>query len=191
MLMTRRAVALLLAAILIEPLATSPDAWADGATDYIRARIERIYDLLGSSGTGAAPDRQAAARQTLDEMFDWTEMGKRSLGKYWQERAPAERTEFVELFGTLFQRTYLSRIELADRERFQYLGETVDGDSAIVKTVVVTQKGRRIPVDYVARRAGDQWRVHDLSVGGTSLIDNYRAQFTTLIARSSYEDLIQ
>ena len=64
-------------------------------------------------------------------------------------------------------------------------------DSAIVRTVVVTPKGRSIPVDYVARRAGTQWKVHDLSIGGTSLVDNYRAQFTALVARSSYQDLIQ
>jgi hypothetical protein len=46
-------------------------------------------------------------------------------------------------------------------------------------------------VDYVARRAGDQWKVHDLSVSGTSLVNNYRAQFTTLVTRSSYQDLVQ
>jgi phospholipid transport system substrate-binding protein len=83
----------------------------------------------------------AAARATLDEMFNWAEMGKQSLGQYWQERSPAERAEFVQLFTTLFQRTYLSRIEVADRGGFQYLGETSDGDVVIVKTVVVTQKG--------------------------------------------------
>ena len=48
-------------------------------------------------------------------MFDWTEMGRRSLGPYWNERTEAERAEFVRLFAALFQRTYLSRIELADR----------------------------------------------------------------------------
>ena len=187
----RRVLASVLAAILLGPIGGSSVALANGATEYIRARIERIYDLLGSSGTAASAERQAAARGTLDEMFDWTEMGTRSLGPYWQERTPAERAEFVQLFAALFQRTYLSRIGLADRERFQYLGETRDGDSAIVKTVVVTRKGRQIPVDYVARRAGDQWRVHDLSVGGTSLVNNYRAQFTTLVARSSYGDLVR
>lgn len=196
--MTRRVLGLgpLLAVLFVLPIGRSPAAQvpvapSDDATGYIRARIERIYDLLGTSETGAAPDRQAAARQTLDELFDWTEMGRRALGRYWKERTPGERTEFVGLFASLFQRTYLSRIGMADRERFQYLGEAREGDSAIVKTVVVTRRGRQIPVDYVARRAGDQWRVHDLSVGGTSLVDNYRAQFTTLIARSSYQDLIQ
>jgi phospholipid transport system substrate-binding protein len=153
--MTRCVLALVLAAILVVSPGLSPAALANSATDYIRVRIERIYDLLGSAGSAATPDRMAAARATLDEMFDWAEMGKQTLGQYWQERSPAERAEFVQLFATLFQRTYLSRIEVADRERFQYLGETSDGDAAIVKTVVVTQKGAQIPVDYVARRAGD------------------------------------
>lgn len=190
--MTRCVLALVLAAILVVAPGLSPAALADSATDYIRARIERIYDLLGSAGSSAAPDHMAAARATLDEMFNWAEMGKQSLGQYWQERSPAERAEFVQLFATLFQRTYLSRIEVADRGGFQYLGETSDGDVVIVKTVVVTQKGGQIfPVDYVARRAGDQWKVHDLSVSGTSLVNNYRAQFTTLVARSSYQELVQ
>jgi ABC-type transporter MlaC component len=189
--MTRRVLVPLLAVLFILPLGRSSVAVMTDATEYIRARIERIYDLLGSAGTAPPPDRRAAARRTLDEMFDWTEMGKRSLGQYWDQRTPDERTEFVQLFAALFQRTYLSRIGMADRERFQYLGETQDGDTATVKTVVVTKKGRQIPVDYVARRAGDQWKVHDLSVSGTSLVDNYRAQFTTLVARSSYQDLIQ
>jgi ABC-type transporter MlaC component len=189
--LTRRVLTPLLALTLAMAMDPPHPAGAAGATEYLRTRIERIYDLLGTSGKTAPPDRQAAARRTLDEIFDWNEMGRRSLGQYWQQRTPAERTEFVRLFSALFQRTYLSRIELADRSRFQYLGESAEGDTATVKTVVVTQKGRQIPVDYLARRAGEQWRVHDLSVGGTSLVDNYRAQFTSLVARSSYEDLVE
>jgi phospholipid transport system substrate-binding protein len=189
--MTRHVLTPLLTLLLAAALDPPPLAHASNATEYLRTRIERIYDLLGTSGASAPPDRQAAARRTLDEIFDWHEMGRRSLGQYWQARTPAERTEFVHLFSTLFQRTYLSRIELADRAKFQYLGESAEGDAATVKTVVVTQRGHQIPVDYLARRAGEQWRVHDLSVGGTSLVDNYRAQFTSLVARSSYEDLIQ
>lgn len=189
--MTRRVLTLFLAILLAVTLHPPPLARASNATEYLRARIERIYSQLGSAGSAAPPDRQAAARRTMDEIFDWQEMGRRSLGQYWQERTPAERAEFVKLFSSLFQRTYLSRIELADRSKFQYLGESADGDVFTVRTVVVTQRGRQIPVDYLARRAGEQWRVHDLSVGGTSLVDNYRAQFTSLVARSSYQDLVQ
>jgi phospholipid transport system substrate-binding protein len=175
--------------LLLLSLDTSRRALAAEATDYIRVRIQKI-DLLGGPGEAATSDRQAAAGKVLDEMFDWNEMGKRSLGQYWGQRTAAERAEFVRLFAALFQRTYVSRIELADREKFQYLDETIEGDTATMKTAVLTRKGHQIPVDYLARRAGDQWRVYDLSVSGTSLVNNYRAQFTTLVARSSYQDLI-
>ncbi|HSL48726.1 MAG TPA: hypothetical protein VK878_06635, partial [Candidatus Deferrimicrobiaceae bacterium] len=58
----RRVLASVLAAILLGPIGGSSVALANGATEYIRARIERIYDLLGSSGTAASAERQAAAR---------------------------------------------------------------------------------------------------------------------------------
>jgi len=184
---------LLVAALDLVTLGDPPEAAAQSPTDHIRVRIEKIYQLLGGAGSGteAPADRQTAARRQLDEMFDWTAMGRRSLGQYWDERTTAERNEFVRLFAELFQRTYLSRIELADRERFQYVDERVEGDSATVKTIVVTKKGRQIPVDYLSHRVGGGWKVHDLSVSGTSLVHNYRSQFTTLIARSSYQELIE
>ena len=183
------ALALALAMLLLVPLGATRRALGAEASDYIRARIEKIYDLLGGSG-GAAPDRQAAASQLLDEMFDWNEMGKRSLGQYWNGRTASERAEFVRLFAALFRRTYLSRIGLADRGTFRFLDETVEGDTATVKTTVTTRKGGQIPVDYLARQAGDRWKIYDLSVSGTSLVSNYRAQFTALVARSSYQDLV-
>src|SRR5262245_2996558 len=170
-----------------------PAAQAGAPTEFLRARIDKLYDLIGGVGlTHATPERQAAARGVLNEMFDWPEMAKRSLGKYWGERTEAERTEFVRLFSELFQRTYLSRIQLADRERFEYLGDSVDGDRAVVRTRVFTKQGRQIPVAYQTRQAaGDQWMIYDLDIDGISLVGNYRSQFTTLISRSSYADLIE
>ena len=180
----------LAAVLVVVILGASRGVQGGEATDHIRARIDNVYDILGQTGGDGSPDRHAAAGKVLDEMFDWNEMGRRSLGRYWSERTPAERTEFVGLFAALFQRTYLSRIELAHREKFQYLDEAIEGDTAIVKTAVITKRGRQIPVDYLARRAGAGWKVYDIGVSGTSLVDNYRAQFTSLVARSSYEDLI-
>jgi len=181
---------LVLAVLLVASAGVSTKGEADSATDYIRVRIAKIYDLVATAGSGesAAP---AEARRLLDEMFDWNEMAKRALGPYWKERTTAERTEFVQLFAELFQRTYLSRIELADPDRFQYVGETVEAGSSTVRTIIVTKKNHQIPVDYLTRRAGGQWRIYDLSVSGTSLVNNYRAQFTALVARSSYQDLVE
>ena len=188
-----RAVVLLLAVVVGILADISSRAYAGAPSEYIKDRIEKVYDLVGAAGSveAASPERQAAARKVLDEMFDWTEMGRRTLDKYWAERSDSERAEFVRLFSELFQRTYLSRIHLAEREKFQFLGDTVDGDHADVKTKVVTRKGQEIPVDYLTvRSGGDRWKIYDLDVSGVSLIGNYRTQFTSLIARSSYSEFI-
>jgi phospholipid transport system substrate-binding protein len=179
--------------VLVAALAVPVEAEAGPPTDYIRTRIEKLYDLLGTSGLeGASAANRQAARGILDEMFDWSEMGRRSLGQHWEARTAAERTEFVRLFAELFQRTYLNRIQLADREKFQYLGEAAENGRAVVKTKVITRKGREIPVDYVTRqRAGDQWKIYDLDIEGISLVTNYQNQFNAIIRRSSYQDLIQ
>jgi len=181
-------------AVILTVFTTAPEARAETATDYVRQRIERLYELLGPSAPdGGSPTKRQAARGVLDEMFDWNEMAKRSLDRYWEERTAAERTEFVRLFSELFQRTYVSRIQLADREKFQYLGEVVDGDRTVVRTKIVTTKGHEIPVDYHTRQtAGGGWKILDLEAGGgVSLVNGYRSQFTRLISRSSYQDLIE
>jgi ABC-type transporter MlaC component len=177
--------------LLVVTVAAPPLALAGAPTDYLRTRIDKLYELLGGPGT-PTPEGQTAARKVMDEMFDWPEMAKRTLGQHWEARSAAERAEFVRLFAELFQRTYLSRIQLADRQRFEYLGEAIDGERALVRTRVFTKQGRQIPVAYQTRLApGDQWKIYDLDVDGISLVNNYRSQFTTLIARSSYEDLVE
>jgi phospholipid transport system substrate-binding protein len=182
-----------LALLIIAALGSPRDVGAGAPTDYVRIRIEKLYELLGTSGLdGASAANRQAARGILDEMFDWSEMGKRSLGQHWEARTAAERAEFVRLFAELFQRTYLARIQLADREKFQYLGEAAENGRAVVKTKVITRKGREIPVDYLTRqRAGDQWKIYDLDIEGISLVTNYHNQFNAIIRRSSYQDLIQ
>jgi ABC-type transporter MlaC component len=62
---------------------------------------------------------------------------------------------------------YLSKIQLADAERFAYLGDTTKDDHAVVRTRITTNNGTVIPVNYRARMTeGGTWRVYDLDVGG-------------------------
>jgi len=73
-------------------------------------------------------------------MFNWIAMAEGALGQHWRERTPPERAEFVRLFRDVFERAYLSKIQLADAERFAYLGDTTEGDHAVVRTRITTNK---------------------------------------------------
>jgi phospholipid transport system substrate-binding protein len=162
---------------------------AGEATDQIRSHIDQMYRLVAQ--TGSAAEGQETVRKVADPMFNWLAMAQGALGQHWGERTPAERAEFVGLFGDVFERAYLSKIQLADAQRFAYLGDTIEGDHTVVRTQITTNNGTVIPVNYRAGMAdGRTWRVYDLDVGGVSLVNNYRAQFNSIIARSSYPELV-
>jgi phospholipid transport system substrate-binding protein len=130
-------------------------------------------------------------RRIADEIFDFGETAKRSLGRHWQARTPAEREEFVQLFSDLLERSYISKIELFNGERVNYTGETIDGDVATVRTRLLTKQSTEIPVDYRMLRRGERWLVYDVIIEGVSLIANYRTQFNKIIQTSSYPELIK
>jgi len=125
-----------------------PPVRASEATDQIRAAIDQMYRLVA---TGSTAETREAVRKAADRMFDWAAMAEGALGQHWRERTRDERAEFVRLFRDVFERAYLSKIQLADAERFAYLGDTIEGDHTVVRTQITTNNGTVIPVNYRAR----------------------------------------
>jgi Calcineurin-like phosphoesterase len=91
--MQLRRLSLLLAVLLIVAFESRPEARAGAPGDYIRVPIERLYGLLGQPGLGRRGANWRAARETLVEVFDWGEMGNRSLGRRFDGWTAVERVE--------------------------------------------------------------------------------------------------
>jgi phospholipid transport system substrate-binding protein len=168
------------------------DAAAGTPTDQLRERIDRIVSILDDGGLKADPPaRKAALRGVAGEIFDFTEITKRALGRHWLSASTAERDELVQLLTALLERSYMVRIEQYSGERISWVGESVQGDLATVRTHFMTRSGTPIPVDYRLARAGDRWLAYDVSIEGVSLVANYRAQFTKIIQTSSTQALVE
>jgi len=164
-------------------------AMAGEPTDQIRAHITVMYGAVGASAS--APSGMGSVRKVADQMFDWRAMAREALGDHWAKRSAEEQNEFARLFMNLFEDAYLSKIRLAEADKFEYLGETAVGDEAVVRTRVVTRNGSAIPVNYRTRRdEAGRWRVYDLDVERISLVRNYRSQFDSIIRRTSFEQLL-
>ncbi len=191
--MRRRVVAWLGALGLLAGLATAHPATAGQPLDQLKVQIERVVKLLENPALkqDQAAARRAAVRRIVDETFDFGETARRSLARHWQARTPEERAEFVRLFAGLLERSYISKIELFNGERITYVGETIDGDSALVRTRIITKQGTEIPIDYRMYRRGDHWLVYDVVIEGVSLVANYRTQFNKIIQTTSYEELVK
>jgi phospholipid transport system substrate-binding protein len=178
------------AVVAVALLVVTGTAGAGEPTEQIRADITSLFETLHRRPV--SPDATREAERILDRMFDWTAMAKAALREHWKERTPSEQAEFTRLFAAVFRRAYAAQIHLVDASRFRYLGDTITGDDATVRTKVQTRRGSTIDVDYaVHREGGSRWLVQDVRVEKISLIDSYRVQFDSLIARSSYEALVK
>jgi phospholipid transport system substrate-binding protein len=179
--------------ILLFALVPTRGAWAGPPSDQLRAGIDRVFKILGDpelAGDKKVNQRRTAIVIVANEMFDFGEMAKRSLGQYWAQRTPTERGEFVRLFTELVQRSYISKVDQHGVHTMTVQGEQIDGEYAVVRTTLPLSSGREMPIDYRMRSTDDRWQVYDLNIEGISLVANYRAQFNKIIRTSSYEALI-
>jgi len=164
--------------------------------ELVQTATTRVVTILQDPGfTGAinAQKRRLAIRGVAEDLFDFNEMARRSLGKHWKERSRAERDEFVRVFTDLLERSYIGVVENYSDEKLVYLGEFFEGGFAIVKTKVVfgAKRGAEIPIEYRLAQSGQRWAVYDVVVDGVSFVSNYRSQFERIIATSSYGALVQ
>lgn len=187
-----RALALVTAALLLVWAPT--ESLAGPATDQVKGTVDQVIKILTDptlKGEKKVQERRAKIRQVVLQRFGFTEMSKRALGRYWNERNPEERTEFVRLFTDLLERAYIDRVDGYTGEQVVYLGESVDGDYSEVRSKIVTKRNQEILITYRLQKASSNWEVYDVIVEGVSLVNNYRTQFSKIIRTSSYQELVK
>jgi len=163
-------------------------ARAGAPMEQLRAQVDRVLKLIDDP---TLKDKRVAVRQIADDIFDFGETARRSLGRHWAARTQAERDEFVKLFGDLLERSYISKIELYGGEKIQYMSDRIEGDQASVLSQLVTKAGSDVPIEYRMLKKGDRWLVFDVIIEGVSLVSNYRTQFNKIIQTSSYAELVK
>jgi phospholipid transport system substrate-binding protein len=195
--MPRRSMLVLAVAVVLAQPGAFPAAssvFAGAPTDQLRGQIDKVLKLLEDpelKKETKVAERRVAVRRVAEQIFDFGETAKRSLGRHWASRTPTERDEFIPLFADLLEHSYLSKIELYGGEKIAFAGDSVDGDQATVRTKILTKSGSEVPVDYRMLRKGDRWAVYDVIIEGVSLVSNYRTQFNKIIQTSSYEELVK
>ena len=162
-------------------------------TDQVRSTIDQVLKILNNpnlASQAAREERRSRLRQVIYPRFDFADMARRSLGPTWRRISPAEQQEFVRLFTELLAESYVNNIESYNGEKILYGREIQEQEYAEVDTKLVTKRGEEIPVDYKLHKVDGDWMVYDVVIENISMVNNYRAQFTRLLAKSSFAELL-
>jgi phospholipid transport system substrate-binding protein len=183
----------LLVALVVLALAATA-APADSPTAALRSAVDAVLKILEDPalrGDARVKERRLALSRVAEQAFDFPEIARRVLGRYWRERTAGEREEFTTLFREVVERTYSSLLDRFSGEKVVYLDESVDGDFARVQTNIFTPRGTVVPVAYSMLEHDGRWLIVDISVENVSYVVNYRSQFNEIIQASSFPALLK
>jgi phospholipid transport system substrate-binding protein len=167
-------------------------AKAGEATEQLRGTINKFLTILTSTPVAElqAKGLPESARKLVFARFDFSEMTKRSLGSHWKALGVNEQKEFVDALTERLLLVYGRSVRSSASAKFQFNRETQDGKLASVQTKVLSD-GDELPIDYQMHDVNGQWKVYDVVIDHVSLVNNYRAQFDRVIAKSSVQELLK
>jgi len=165
---------------------------APDPTEQFRPFIKKVTDLLADPKLKSLPKIEQGRRivSVVREHFDFAEMSKRVLGQQWRKLNDSQQKDFEDLFTTLLQYTYISKIDKYSKNEVEFTHQRIKDDRAEVQTVS-GDHDKSINVSYVMLLRGDQWMAYDVIVDGVSLIRNYLEQFNEIIKKDGYDGLVK
>lgn len=124
----------------------------------------------------------------FNAMFDRDYAARLVLGAHGRGAADADVKLFADaLSDSLMQRYGSSLLDFNTRLKVRVKSETPLRNGAIVKvsSEFLRQGGEPIPVDYLMRKSGSQWKVFDVMVEGVSFVQTFRNQFDAPLKQKS------
>jgi phospholipid transport system substrate-binding protein len=173
-------------------LSTAPTFAATTPLEAVKSTVGGVLSALRDPQLSSnRSQRRERIESALRERFDFDEMAKRSLGPNWARQSASDQKQFVRQFTELLISTYTDVIEQYQGEEIIYGAERRDGNQATVSTKIRDKKGVEHNLDYRLTQQGDDWKVYDVIVADVSLVNNYRSQFSRVLNKSSFADLLQ
>lgn len=181
---------ILLAMILLLPL----EVFASSAKDTVEAQINKMLARMQESSFKAL-SRDAKIdeiEKIIEEVFDFEELSRRTLGRDWKKFTPEQQKEFIGLFQQVLQNVYADRILAYTSEKIEFGKETELKKGRVeVESYIITTDNKKVPLFYRVTDKSGEWKVYDVVIEGISMVKNYRGQFREILKTKKPEDLLQ
>ncbi len=190
MVMKKRLAGFVLILLLMFPLSV----YSGVPLETVKGQITRVLDILRDPvlrGEAQRKIKKEKISAISEEMFDFTELSKRSLGQSWNKMTPEQQKEFIKLYKSLLKDVYADKITSYTEEKITFKREiTLSEKTVEVETTILT-KTSEVAINYRVIEKDGYWKVYDVVIEGVSLISNYRAQFREILANQTPEALLE
>jgi phospholipid transport system substrate-binding protein len=149
----------------------------DGRRDYLEEHPAELRELVNS---------------VFSPSFDQNYAAYLVLGRHGREASAEQRSRFTAALYAYILSRYAQGLLSFTSDRLRILPYTGSPgeERATVRTFVILDDGRRIPVNYDLRLGTAGWRVYDIAIDGISYVRNLRSQLGAEIEQNGLESVI-
>ena len=180
-------------------LAVATPALADSPSpnQVVQGLVDDLGKTMEARRAELSKDREALLK-VIDGIvlphFDIDYASILVLGQNARTATPEQRARFAHaMYNSITQRYAEGLLKYTEgRVRVLPLQGELNDKRTLVRTQVVLDDGKVVPVDYAFRKtsSGD-WKAYDVIIEGISYVTNYRNQVAAEISKSSLDALTQ
>lgn len=183
----------LLFSALLAPLAVfaqeTPDVLVKRVTDEVLTIVRTDKDIQNGNSRKVVD----LVEQKVLPHFNTQRITALAVGREWRKATPEQQQRLSKEFIDLLVRTYSNALTAYRDEKIRYkpLKMAAADTDVVVMAEVLKPGGSPIQLDYNLEKMDAGWKVYDISVGGISLVTNYREQFAQEIRNGGIDGLIK
>ena len=167
---------------------------AGAPLDTVQTNVNKVLDVLRDpklKAESAKEIKKEKLEAMYKQMFDEVELSMRSLGGNWKKLSLAQQQEFIQLYRQILGRAYIDEILSFTNEKIVFSKENMlSNNQAEVQTKIITST-KEIPIFYRVILKDGTWKVYDVVVENVSLVQNYRSQFNSILAKNTPDQLLE
>jgi phospholipid transport system substrate-binding protein len=158
------------------------------------AALKKLFARRAPSWSPEAEAKRGEMRKIVAGFLDFEELSRRSLARHWDGLSAKQRTEFVATLRDLIERSYIKQVHGSPNYDLAFDKETVDGKEAdVTATLHSMARGKKVEVsmEYKLLAKEGRWLVYDVITDEQSMLENYRAEFSKIINKESFDALLK
>ncbi len=138
-------------------------------------------------------EKERRFRALALKSFDIPKISKFVLGRNWRDATPAQRDEFISIFGEVNLQRFMPLFTEYSDQKFEVTGVRTDTDKPalfFVSSTLTRAEGEPAKVEWRIARQGDRFRILDVVAEGVSMVLTLRKEYGTVVKKSGVDGLI-
>lgn len=181
----------LVSSVFVQP--SAQEALAQSAPEselqqLLEKRDAQIKELISRSADDSVREE---LKSVINDIIDFSEMGRIALGDHWDTISPAQQDSFVTVFSAIVREQSISNLDIY-RSKISYDQVSVSEDKA---TVVTSTVYKDVPATVVYQlhkgpQTDNRWMAYDFILDDVSTAEGYAKSFQTVIRKRGFDKLM-